>query len=225
MPAGKGGENLLRCHGPQGPRLVYVTYGQGCPTAVLQGFKEATHKEELFVLLPQRRLNWPAANELQQTMGGLLQVHVEAHRGMAKNHPARKELCRPEHRRKPRVHRWPIGVPGAPALRTLVPEEGAPPDGRCHLDVRVHHSAYEEGPQGGWRGPQQAVEIKVEVPSHQLRCRPVSRQVGGLVPEGLVQGRLRGDAVGRLGVQAVRRPSDAHQNMATPGGVPQGMGK
>ena len=52
--------------------------------------------------------------------------------------------------------------------------------------------------------------------------RPV---LGGLVLEGPVKGRLRGDAVSRLGVQGLRPPSKAHQDMAPPGGVPQGLGQ
>ena len=49
--------------------------------------------------------------------------------------------------------------------------------------------------------------------------------LGGLVPEGTVKGRLRGDAVSCLGVQGLRFPSKAHLDMAPPGGVPQGLGQ
>ena len=51
----------------------------------------------------------------------------------------------------------------------------------------------------GRRGPRQVVEVKVEVPTHQLRSRPMPRHVlSGVVPKGAIQGRLQGDAIGRL---------------------------
>ena len=47
----------------------------------------------------------------------------------------------------------------------------------------------------------------------------------GPVPAGPVEGKLRGDAVGYLGMQGLRSPLQAHQDMAPSGGVPHGLGE
>ena len=46
-----------------------------------------------------------------------------------------------------------------------------------------------------------------------------------MVPEDTVEGRLGGYAVRYLGMQGIRPPPQAHQDMAPAGGVPQGLGE
>ena len=46
-----------------------------------------------------------------------------------------------------------------------------------------------------------------------------------LVPKDPVEGRLGGDAIRNLGMQGIRPPPQAHQDMTPEGGVPQGLGE
>ena len=131
-----------------------------------------------------------------------------------------------EQRRQARVNQQAVNARGSSSLRAVVRAEGVPPQGGCQLQVRIRQPASQEGRQNRRRCSKRVIQVKVEVPPNQLRGRPVSRHIlRGVVPEGAVQGRLGRGAARHLGVQGIRPPAQANQDVALAGGVPECLGE
>ena len=121
-----------------------------------------------------------------------------------------------EQRRQP-----PIYARGARALRALVQAERVPPKGGRWFKVRVHQPADQEGRQDGLGARSMWLMSKLKSAHTCWGAAPVARHVlCGLVPEDPVEGRLGGDAVSRPGMQGIRSPPQARQDLAPAGGVP-----
>ena len=100
-----------------------------------------------------------------------------------------------------------------------------PLQGSHQLKVRICQLASQEGRQDSWCS-KRVIQVKVEVSPRQLRGRPVSPHIlRGVVPELAVKGRLGRNTVRYLGLQGIRPPVQANQDMAPAGGVPEGLGK
>ena len=106
-----------------------------------------------------------------------------------------------EQRRQARVNQQAVNARGSSSLRAVVRAKGVPPQGSRRLKVRIRQLTSQEGRHDRRRCSKRVIRVKVEVPPHQLRGRPVSRHIlCGVVPECAVEGRLGRDAVRYLGV-------------------------
>ena len=178
------------------------------------------------MLFPLGRHQRLGANELDHPLRRPLQVDVKTHRGVPRDHPPRQPFRRMEQRRQARVNQQAVDARGSRSLRAVVRAHGVPPQGSRQLEVRIRQPVRREGRQDRRRRPQRVIQVKVEVPPHQLRGRPVSRHIPcGVVPECVVEGWLGRYAVRHLGVQGICPPAQSTKDVAPAGGVREGLGQ
>ena len=224
--AGQGEECLLCSCGPKGPSAVHAPGRQSRLPPRLHRVEHALNKKESFVLLPLGRHQRLGANKLDHPLRGPPQVDVETYRGVPRDCPSRQPFRRMEKRRQARVYQQAVNARGSCSLRAVVRAEDVLPQGGRQLQVRIRQPASKEGRQDRRRHPNWVVQVKVQVPPHQLRGRPVSHHVlCGVVLESTVEGWLGRNAVRHPGMQSIRPPAQANQDVAPAVGMPEGQGE
>ena len=153
-------------------------------------------------------------------------MDVKTHRGVPRDRPLRQLFRRMEQPRQALVNQQAVNARGSCSLRAVVRTQRVPPKGGRQLKVPIRQPARQEGCQDRRRRPKRVIQVKVEVPPHQLRGCPVPRHIlCGLVAEGAVEGRLGRCAIRYLSVRGIRPPAQSNQDVASTGGVPEGLGQ
>ena len=167
------------------------------------------------MLLPLGRHHWFGADKLDHPLRHPPRVEVKTFRGVSRDCPTRQPLRRMEQRRQARVNQQAVKARGSSSLQAVVRAGGAPPQGGRQLKVRIHQHESQEGRQDRQRRSKRVIRVKVKVPPHQLRGRPVSPHIlRGVVPERAVKGRLGRHAVRHPGVQGIHSASQAKRDVA-----------